>query len=144
MDLAALFRSDPARYEGVRPIQHHGLRLFFALMFLFVSLDAWNALLSHQGPWDPVRGAALCMFAGYALWSGLGALRPLRMLPIMVFMVTYKTIWLALIAYPMWADGTLAGSKVEPMANIFIWVMVPILVIPWGYFGRRFVLGRDA
>jgi hypothetical protein len=144
MSLAAAFRPDTVRYEGVRPIEIYGLRTFFLLMFLFVGFDSWSALIGHQGAWDPMRAAALCMFASYALLSGIGVLRPLLMLPIMVFMVFYKSFWLAVVAYPLWATGTLSGSAAEPMANIFVWVVVPILFVPWGYFWRRFVLGRSA
>jgi hypothetical protein len=144
MDITAWFRTDPARHEGVRPIEVYGLRIVFLLMFLCVGFDSWSALFAHQGPWDPLRGAALCMFAGYSLLAGIGVLRPLRMLPIMVFMVIYKSIWLMVVAYPLWTNGTLIGSPIEPMARIFIWVVVPMLLVPWGYFGRRFVLGRDA
>lgn len=143
MDLAAIFRSNPARHEGVRPINIYGLRTFFLLIFLFVGFDAWSALLGHQGAWDPLRAAALCMFAGYSLLSGIGVFRPLLMLPVMVFMVVYKSIWLAVVAYPLWSDGALAGSSAEPMANIFVWVVVPILFVPWRHFWYKFVLGRN-
>ena len=128
--------------ENIHPIQVHGLRTLFLLMFLFVGFDSWSALLGHQGPWDPMRAAALCMFGSYSLLSGIGVFRPLRMLPIIVFMVIYKSTWLAVVAYPLWSAGTLAGSPAEGMANIFIWVIVPILIVPWRYFLRRFVLDR--
>lgn len=144
MSIATLFHSDPTRHEGVRPIQVHALRTLFALMFLFVGFDAWSALLGHQGPWDPMRAAALCMFGSYALLSSIGVFRPLLMLPIIVFMVIYKSTWLLVVAYPLWAAGTLAGSSAEGMANIFIWVIVPILFVPWRYAFDRFVLGRSA
>lgn len=37
-----LFRSDPGRYEGVRPINIHLLRVLFSLVFVFVGWDAWS------------------------------------------------------------------------------------------------------
>jgi len=137
-----LFTRDFERYEGVRPVNIYGLRLFFALMFLFVSFDSWSSLLGHEGAWDPMRAAALCMFASYAGLSGIGVVRPLKMLPLMVFMVVYKSLWLLFVAYPLWRADTLAGSTAAGMANIFVWVVVPIAFIPWDYFVRSVVLDR--
>lgn len=139
-----LFTRDFDRYEGVRPFNIYALRTFFVLMFLFVSFDSWSAILRHEGAWDPMRAAALCMFASYSALSGIGVFRPLKMLPLMVFMVIYKSLWLIVVAYPLWTAGALAGSNAEGMANIFIWVVVPIAAIPWGYFWRTYVLNRPA
>lgn len=142
MDIAAIFQPDHERFQGVRPIQVHALRTLFLLMFLFVGFDAWSALLGHQGAWDPIRAAALCMFASYATLSGIGVFRPLKMLPIVVFMVVYKSVWLMVVAYPLWSAGELAGSSAEGMANIFIWVVVPALLVPWRFAFERFVMDR--
>ncbi len=131
------FVPDTARYEGVRPIQVYLLRTFFLLVFLFVGFDAWSAIVRHQGPWDPMKAAALAMFASYSTLSILGVLRPLKMLPILVFIIVYKAIWLAVVAYPLWAANQLAGSPVEPMARIFAWVLLLIPALPWKYFVLR-------
>ncbi|HUF67662.1 MAG TPA: hypothetical protein VMM79_03345 [Longimicrobiales bacterium] len=140
MAIQTLFAPDAARYEGVRPINIYGLRLFYLLMFVFVGFDSWSVLLTHGGAWDPMRAAAFCMFASYATLSGLGLLHPLRMLPVMIFMIMYKLLWLGVVAFPLWQAGALAGSSAEGMARIFIWVPVPMLFVPWKYVFRTFVL----
>ena len=142
MTIPYVFRSNTERYEGVRPVQIYALRTLFLLMFLFVGFDSWSALLQHQGAWDPMRSAALCMFASYSLLSILGVFKPLKMLPIMVFMVVYKSIWLLVVAYPLWAAGQLAGSPVEGMARIFMWVPLAIVAVPWKYVLDKYVLNR--
>ncbi len=65
MNISTIFRPDYDRYEGVRPINVYLLRLLFLLVFLMVGYDSGTDLLIHQGPWDPVRAAAVCMWAGY-------------------------------------------------------------------------------
>lgn len=137
-----VFRSNAERYEGVRPIHIYLLRTVFLLMFLFVGFDSWSALLGHKGAWDPMKSAALCMFAAYSLLSILGVFQPLKMLPIMVFMVVYKSIWLLFVAYPLWSAGQLAGSPVEEMAKVFRWVPVAIVAVPWKYVLDKYVLSR--
>lgn len=142
MALPYVFRPDTARYEGVRPINVYALRALFLLMFLFVGFDSWSYLLGHEGAWDPMKAAAWSMFASYSLLSILGVFRPLRMLPLMLFMVVYKSIWLLVVAYPLWAAGQLADSPAEGMAKVFIWVPVAIVAVPWKYVLDRYVLNR--
>jgi hypothetical protein len=129
-------------YEGVRPVNIYALRTLFLLMFVFVGYDSWAYILRHEGAWDPMRSVAWCMFASYSLLSILGVFRPLKMLPIILFMVTYKSLWLLAVAYPLWAAGKLAGSPVEGMARIFVWIPVALLAVPWKYVLDKYVLGR--
>ncbi len=139
-----MFKRDFDRYEGVRPVQIYSLRTLFLLMFLFVGFDSWSAILGHEGPWNPMRAAALCMFASYAALSILGVLRPLKMLPIVLFMVGYKLLWLAVVAYPLWSAGQLAGSPAYGMFRVFRWAVVVLFMVPWGYVLDHYVLGRTA
>jgi hypothetical protein len=135
------FVPEHAHYEGVRPIHIYLLRLFYTLMFVFVAPDAWTYILAHQGAWDHVRAVAWCVWAAYATLAGLGIFHPLRMLPIFLFMVFYKSLWLFVVAYPLWAAGQLAGSPAEGMANVFMGAPLLVLIVPWGYVWRTFVLG---
>jgi hypothetical protein len=142
MRVPAALRPDHERYEGVRPVNVWLLRILFLLMFVFVGSDSWTGLLRHQGAWDPVRAAAVCMWAAYSLLSIVGVFHPLRMLPIVAFEIVYKLVWLAIVAYPLWTGGRLAGSPAEEMTKAFLWVLLPIVAMPWGYAFRRYVLNR--
>ena len=142
MTIPYVFRPNIERYEGVRPIHIYLLRTLFLLIFLFVGYDSWSALIQHEGTWNPMRAAALSMFAAYSLLSILGVFRPLKMLPIILFVIVYKCIWLLFVAYPLWASGQLAGSPAEGMARVFIWVPVAIVAVPWKYVLETYVLGR--
>jgi hypothetical protein len=140
MFIKTLFTPDHARHEGVRPIQIHLLRLVYFLMAVFVATDSWTSILAHKGPWDPVRAVAFCAWASYSTLSVLGLIHPLRMLPLMLFMIGYKLLWLAVVAWPLWRTGTLAGSSAEAMTLVFLWIPLPMVAVPWGYVVRNFVL----
>jgi hypothetical protein len=140
MRIPALFKPDPERYEGVRPINVYLLRLLFLLVFVFVGYDSWTYILNHKGSWDHVKAAAFCMWASYSLLSILGVLHPLKMLPIVIFEILYKTVWLIIVAYPLWSANQLAGSPAEGMTNAFLWVVLPIVAMPWKYAVDQYVL----
>lgn len=137
-----IFKRDYKYYEGVPRINIYLLRLLFTLVALFVTYDAWQHIINHRGPWDPVDAAAWCMWGAYSVLSVIGIFRPLKMLPIVIFEIIYKIIWLIVVAYPLWATGALAGSPAEAMTQAFLWVILPIVAMPWGYFFRTYILGR--
>ena len=134
-----LFTADPQRHEGVRPINIWGLRLFYFLMLAFAAPDAWNALLSHEGPWDPLRAVTICVWATYPALALFGLFQPLRWLPLMFFTIGYKGLWLAFVAWPLWQSGTLTGSSAEGIAYAFAFLPLLALVVPWGYAFRTYV-----
>ena len=142
MRIAGLFASDPQRHEGVCPINIWGLRLFYLLMLLFVAPSAWQVLLTHQGPWDPLRAVAFAVWATYPSLALFGLFRPLRWLPILLFAIGYKSIWLGFVAYPMWAAGTLAGTQTGEIAQSFLALPLLVLVVPWRYVWRTYIGGR--
>ena len=137
-----MFQSDYARFEGVPPINIYLLRLLFLLMFVFLSYDVWSVILKHTGPWKNVEAAAWCMWGSYSIISFIGVMRPLKMLPIVIFEIIYKITWLIIVAYPLWITNQLAGSPAEGMTRVFIWVILPIVAMPWKYFICTYVLGR--
>lgn len=139
-----LFLPDFERYEGVRPINIYLLRLNYFLMAAFVATDSWRAIITHDGPWDPFRALATCVWAAYPTLALLGLIHPLRMLPLMLFTIFYKSIWLAIVSYPLWRAGTLAGSPAEAMTKAFLWIPLVIIAVPWKYVFQNYVLWSRA
>jgi hypothetical protein len=136
--LVRFFSPDP-HHDGVRPIQIWGLRLFFLLMLVFVAPYAWQVLLSHEGPWDPVRAVTFAVWATYPALALFGVLHPLRWLPLMFFTIGYKAIWLGFVAVPLWKAGTLWGTPTGEIAGSFLALPLLVAVVPWGYAYRTYV-----
>jgi hypothetical protein len=143
MDITRAFRSDPLRHDGVRPFNLWGLRVFYALMLLFVTPTAWQVLLTHEGPWQPLSAVAWAVWASYPVLAVFGLFQPLRWLPLLLFALAYKSVWLAFVAMPLWMAGTMEGSSAQPVAESFLAIPVLALVIPWGYVWRTLVLGAS-
>ncbi len=121
-----IFTPNYLKYEGVRPLNIYLLRLLYSLMFVGVALEAWGTIVTHQGPWDHTKA--------------VGLIRPLRWLPIVIFMIFYKTLWVIVVAYPLWRVGALAGSPADEMAHVFVWAPVITLIVPWVYVFKHYVL----
>jgi len=127
------------RYEGVRGINVYLLRLVFILMFFVLGRNTWTHILTHTGTWEPRDAMAWCVWTAFATLAALGIVRPLKMLPILLLEIFYKVLWLILVAYPLWSAGTLAGSAAESTTSAFLWVILPIISVPWGYVFQNYI-----
>ena len=128
----AIFQRDD-RFEGVRRINIYLLRLVFFLMFFVLGRDTWTHIFAHRGAWEPGDAMAWCVWTAFATLAGLGIIRPLKMLPILLLEIFYKVLWLILVAYPLWSAGTLEGSSAASTTSAFLWVILPIVAVPWVY-----------
>jgi len=136
--LARVFSPDP-RHDGVRPIQRWGLRLFYFLMLAFVAPVAWRVLLTHEGPWVPTHAIAWAVWATYPTLALFGLLHPLRWLPLVFFTLGYKSLFLGLVAFPLWQAGALWGTPTGEIAASFLALPLMALFVPWGYAWRTYV-----
>jgi hypothetical protein len=64
------------------------------------------------------------------------------MLPILLLEIFYKLLWLALVAYPLWRADRPEGSAAEGTTSSFLWVLLPIVAVPWGYVWTHYFYRR--
>jgi hypothetical protein len=135
-----IFKPDYEHWHGVPKINIYILRLMFFLMIVFLGKDSWTHILSFKGTWEPTSAMAWCIWASYSVLAIVGIIHPLKMLPIVMLEIFYKVLWLIIVAYPLWRSNQLAGSPAESMTNAFLWVLLPIIAMPWRYFFKEYIL----
>lgn len=139
-NIKSIFKGDAKRWHGVPKIKIYILRLMFFLMAVFLGKDSWTYIITFKGSWNPMDAMAWCTWASFSLLAILGLIHPLRMLPIVMLEIIYKILWLIIVAYPLWSTNKLSGSEAEGMTNAFLWVLLPIVAMPWKYFIRKYIL----
>lgn len=105
-----------------------------------LAITKWPELVGG-GPWELKEGTVLTMLVAMSVLALLGLRYPQRMLPILLFEVGWKLIWLGLVALPLWSSGNLTGSTREQTATVLL-VAIIMAVIPWRHVVRQFVLAR--
>lgn len=135
-----IFKADYENWEGVPKINIYILRLMFFLMAVFLGKDSWTYIVTFEGSWNPMDAMAWCTWASFSLLAILGIIHPLKMLPIVMLEIFYKILWLIIVAYPLWSSNQLIGSSAEGITNAFLWVLLPIVAMPWKYFIKKYVL----
>lgn len=133
-----IFGPDYERYEGVYRINIYLLRLLYFLMAVFVGNTSWTVIYTHQGPWDPFKAIAFSVWAAFATLAVLGFINPLKMLPVILLEIFYKSVWLIIVAYPLWSSHQLVGSSAEEITDAFLWLPLPLVAVPWAYVLRTY------
>lgn len=117
----------------------HVLRATYLLMIVGLGLTIWPLLLDAPETVEHFRGVTWCLLGTVALLALLGLRYPLKMLPLLLFELVWKTTWLVAIGLPLRSSGQLEGPFRETwFANLLGLVIFP-LVIPWGYVLRKYV-----
>lgn len=116
------------------------MRVGYLVMGGGLAITKWPQLVAH-GPWELKEGTVLIMLVAMSLLALLGLRYPQRMLPILLFEVAWKLIWLGVVALPLWLNGNLTGATRE-QAGWILWVVVIIAVIPWPHVLSQFVTAR--
>jgi|SRR5579863_186498 len=138
--IKSIFKSDYENRAGVPKINIYLLRLMFVLMLIFLGKDSWTHIITFKGSWNPMNAMAWCIWASYSVLAILGIIHPLKMLPIVMLEIFYKVLWLFIVAFPLWKSNQLTGSPSEAMTNAFLWVLLPIVAMPWRYFIKEYIL----
>lgn len=73
----------------------------------------------------------------------LGLRHPVRLLPLLLFESAWKVLWLALVALPRFATGTLDDDTTAIVANCSV-VVVILVVVPWRFVGQTYVKAPGA
>jgi hypothetical protein len=119
----------------------YALRAGYLLLVVGLGSMIWPGIIHHDKPWPLMHGVVQCMLAALSALAVLGLRYPLQMLPLLLFELAWKTIWLVVVALPSWSahrmdPDTLETAKECMMAVIFL------VVIPWPYVVANYVMKR--
>ena len=114
------------------------LRACYALLALAEGSIQLRLFL-HHGHWTQATGVAHCFLLALAILSIVGARYPLQMLPLLVYEILWKLIWLAGIALPLWLASQVDSDTRKAFFEIAP-IVVIIPVIPWRYVFQNYIL----
>lgn len=114
------------------------LRTVYLIIAVGLGLVIWPGVLHHDQPWDMMQGFVNCMLAAFGLLCALGIRYPLQMLPVLLWELTWKTLWLIVVALPAWRAGPLEPAMLENLFAVGVVVIIPI-AMPWGYVIKKYL-----
>jgi hypothetical protein len=120
-------------------IRLYVLRAMYLYMALGLALTIWPLIVSHDPKLPRMTGVVFALLGTIGLLSFLGLRYPLQMMPLLLFELTWKAIWLLAFALPRWLDGTLDEGMRSSVFDTSFGILL-LFVIPWRYVYANYVV----
>jgi hypothetical protein len=88
-------------------------------------------------PASLVAGVAYSQWLTIALLSILGLRSPIKYSPVLLFVMTYKTVWMLALALPKAISGNLISWGQTTAIEWLVIVVVVALIMPWKYIFEK-------
>lgn len=122
----------------ISPIRLTVMRAMYLIMAVGLGLAVWPSIISHDPELPRMTGVALALLGTIGLLSLLGIRYPLQMIPLLLFELAWKVIWLVAFALPRWLDGTLDEGMRSTIFDTSLGLVL-LFVIPWRYVYANYV-----
>ena len=114
------------------------LRAVYLLVVIGMGSMIWPVIIQHSGNWELNNGVKKCMLGAFSILALIGIRYPLQMLPLLFWELTWKTIWLLVVALPLWLANRLDADTAEYAFEIGL-VVIVYIAIPWPYVLEHYV-----
>jgi len=115
------------------------LRAMYLLIGLAQGSQTWPAIVHHTKPWDLWHGVGMSFLGALTALSLLGVRYPVRMLPLLIFELAWKVLWVLAAWLPLWLAHSVDADTADSFTQIIFGVVLVPLVLPWGYVWKNYV-----
>jgi hypothetical protein len=117
------------------------LRAAYLLLVVGLGVNVWPTVINHTSELAVTHGPRFALLAGIGATALLGLRYPLQMLPLLLFELIWKLIYLTAFALPLWAANQIDAVTAENITNcLFVVIFIPL--IPWRYVVAHYVMKR--
>jgi hypothetical protein len=115
------------------------LRIMYALIAFAMGSQIWPLIIAPRTQPAHMTGVARAMLGALAVVAALGIRYPLRMLPLLLFELAWKMVWVAAIGLPLWASGRIDPDNAGTLLDCMVGVVLLPLLLPWRYLIDQYV-----
>lgn len=124
--------SESIQPAGISLFRLYLLRAVYLLMAVGIGVTFWPVVVSHPPSWPLMNSIVASMLAALGLLCVAGLRYPLQLLPLLLFELAWKVLWLTAVALPLWvADRMDESTLTSVYETILVVILIPI--IPWRY-----------
>lgn len=115
------------------------LRVAYFIMAAGLGAFIWPDVIHHTNDYGAAHGIQIALLAGLGLTAALGLRYPVQMLPVLLFELTWKTIYLIAFALPLWRAHQITDAVAADIRAVLM-VVIFIPLIPWRYVFAQYAL----
>jgi hypothetical protein len=134
-----------AKMNEVSLFRLYLLRALYLFIVVGSAIVRWpeviQQVIHQEKSWELMDGVVACMLTAFSVLSILGLRYPLQMLPLLLWELVWKSIWLIVVALPLWLSGQMDESTWATASACLLVVIVPF-VIPWRFVFEHYVKKR--
>ncbi|MEJ0027056.1 MAG: hypothetical protein WDN01_13595 [Rhizomicrobium sp.] len=131
-----LLSSSARSSNEVSLLRLYVLRAAYLLIAVGLGSEIWPQIFDHP---LSMHRATSSLLAGVSAMAVVGLRYPLRMLPLLLFELFWKSTWLIAIALPLWRAGQIDADTMESVKACLMGVVLCPIVIPWPYVFANYV-----
>jgi len=117
------------------------LRVCYFVMAAGLGVYIWPVVIHHTSELAIGQGIRFSLLAGLGATAALGLRYPVRMLPILLFELIWKAIYLIAFARPLWSAHQITEAAAEDIRAVLM-VVIFIPLIPWRYVFAQYLVKR--
>lgn len=115
------------------------LRATYLLIAVGLGVTIWPGIINAPPELDLQRGTIRALLGGVALMGLIGVWHPVKMLPLLMFELAWKVIWVVVFGLTLRAGSHYDAAAQESMKACMMGVVLMPIVIPWRYVWREYV-----
>jgi hypothetical protein len=116
----------------------YALRAGYLLIAVGLAATVWPLIINHSPQWPLMNSVVCSLLAAMSVLAAVGIRYPLQMLPVLLFEIVWKSIWLIAVALPLWSANQIDARTWETVSDcLFGAILIPL--IPWRYVVSQYV-----
>jgi hypothetical protein len=120
-------------------LRRYVLRAMYVFMFVGLAVFKLPGIVNPPENLSTTGSVVLSVLGAIALLAVLGIRYPVKMLPLLLFELLWKMIWVLAYGLPLCYTQRLAPDARDILINCLVGVVLVPLVIPWGYVFKQYV-----
>lgn len=116
----------------------YALRAGYLLIAGGLAATEWPSVINHSPQWPLMNSVACSLLAAVSVLAALGIRYPVQMLPVLLFDIVWKSIWLIAVALPLWSAHHIDARTWETVRECLV-AAILIPLIPWRHVISQYV-----
>jgi hypothetical protein len=131
--------ASPAAKPEVALWRLYTLRLCYVILAGGLGTFVWPAVIHHTANFAISDGVRFGLLGGLGLTAVLGLRYPVQMIPLLLFELTWKAVYMVFFALPLWRAHQITDTVAADIQAVAM-VVIFLPLIPWGYVFRNYVM----
>ncbi len=115
------------------------LRAGYLVIAVGLALMIWPGIIRPPENLSHMGAVVRSVLGAVSLLAVLGIRYPLKMLPLLLFELLWKSIWVLAFGLRLWSANRLNADTEETLSDCIFGIILVLIVTPWGYVLKHYL-----